>query len=263
MKYGDVMVLLANRHSDDVFVPECKDGPSYGRNHVRMDAWAMAKSYSRFRPTGYEIKMSRSDFLRDGKYPLYLPYCNSLWFVAPHGIIDPRELPEEVGLLQISKKGARLFTKKKAPIRTIDPPVALYEYLLISRTRIKDENAEMKERQITEREADLDAYLRGEKELKDVGFGLGDKVWRDVKDLTCRAELAEQNAGRDQEIRERLIELGFDPNRNVQTWTLDRELRQRGLIEADTTKTALRGLIIQLERSLAHLEKQTERKSSD
>jgi hypothetical protein len=261
MKYGDIMEMLAARHSDDVFVPECKDGPSYGRNHVRMDAWAMAKSYSRFRLTGYEIKMNRADFLRDEKYPLYLPFCNCLWFVAPCGVLDPKELPEEVGLLQASKTGSRLFTKKKAPIRTIKPPVSLYEYLLISRTRVKDENTEMKERAITHREADFDAYLRGEIELKDIGFGLGEKVWRDVRELTRRAESAERNVDRDQAIRERLVELGFNPDAPIDTWGIDQKLRQRGLLAVGRTKDAMKTLIVQIQRSLDQFETKTNDKT--
>src|SRR5258706_16426649 len=51
-----LLALLAEKHAADVFVPECKDGPSQGTQHFRMDAWAMLKSWSNPLTIGYEIK---------------------------------------------------------------------------------------------------------------------------------------------------------------------------------------------------------------
>jgi hypothetical protein len=50
---------------------------------------------------GYEIKVSRSDFLADKKWREYLKYCRVFYFVAPAGIIKPSELPPEIGLIEI------------------------------------------------------------------------------------------------------------------------------------------------------------------
>lgn len=50
---------------------------------------------------GYEIKVSRSDFLADKKWQEYLKYCRVFYFVAPTGIIKPSELPPEIGLIEI------------------------------------------------------------------------------------------------------------------------------------------------------------------
>jgi len=49
---------------------------------------------------GYEIKMSRQDFLQDKKWKKYLQFCTRFYFVAPKGIIKPEELPENIGLLE-------------------------------------------------------------------------------------------------------------------------------------------------------------------
>jgi len=68
--------LLAAKHSEDVFVPECKLGPSYGDGNGRIDAWAMAKSWAHPLVNAYETKVSRSDFLNDNKWQMYLPFCN-------------------------------------------------------------------------------------------------------------------------------------------------------------------------------------------
>ncbi len=50
---------------------------------------------------GYEIKISRADFLSDKKWESYLKYCTWFYFVAPEGIIKKEELPEKVGLMEI------------------------------------------------------------------------------------------------------------------------------------------------------------------
>lgn len=44
MNASDVVSLIAARHTNDVFVPECKDGPTWGGGAMRLDAWAMRKS---------------------------------------------------------------------------------------------------------------------------------------------------------------------------------------------------------------------------
>ena len=48
----------------------------------------------------YEVKSSRADYLADGKWTAYLPYCTHFAFVAPAGAIQRWELPREVGLIE-------------------------------------------------------------------------------------------------------------------------------------------------------------------
>ena len=58
--------MLEIRHSEDIYVPECKSGQSWGNDTCyRLDEWAMKKSYSKPLITGYEIKVSRNDFMND------------------------------------------------------------------------------------------------------------------------------------------------------------------------------------------------------
>jgi len=55
-----IIKALQIKHSDCVFVPECKDGPTQSvSNFLRMDAWVMVKSWSHPRMIGYEVKVSR------------------------------------------------------------------------------------------------------------------------------------------------------------------------------------------------------------
>ena len=50
---------------------------------------------------GYEIKISRGDFLQDKKWETYLKFCTYFYFIAPAGIIKVEELPEKIGLIEI------------------------------------------------------------------------------------------------------------------------------------------------------------------
>lgn len=138
----ELIDLLASRHSKDVFIPECKDGPTHYTSHVRMDAWAMNKSWAHPVVSAYEVKVSRADFLKDNKWPAYLPLCNQFYFVAPAGLIDLFELPAEAGLLTAAGKGdgARLLTKKKAPHRDVMIPEEVYRYILMCRVTTAPEN---------------------------------------------------------------------------------------------------------------------------
>ena len=130
--------LLETRHSKDVYVSECKNGSTWFQNHLRLDGLAIARSWVNPVVTGYEIKVSRSDFMADEKWHMYLGYCNVFYFVCPSGLIQPEELPENIGLLWVSKTGNRLYKKKKGSYQDKDIPVDLYKYILISRAEIKE-----------------------------------------------------------------------------------------------------------------------------
>lgn len=132
--------LLAERHSDDVFVPECKDGP-HTSGVSRMDAWAMRKSWAHPAFIGYEVKVSRQDWLNDKKWMDYIPCVNEMWLVAPMGVVEESELPNGVGLLRPSTNGSRLFVKRKAIWERGDPErqMMVAQYVLMSRTKITRE----------------------------------------------------------------------------------------------------------------------------
>ena len=83
-----ILDKLKAKHTDDVFVAECKNGPTHTASHRRLDAWVMKKSWSPITMLGYEIKQSRSDFLQDNKWQAYLPCCHQLYFVCPKGYWD-------------------------------------------------------------------------------------------------------------------------------------------------------------------------------
>lgn len=67
---------------------------------------------------GYEIKVSRQDFLTDKKWQEYLPYCNQFYFVVPKGLILPEELPPEIGLIYIEPGNLYEHYSDDQPVRT-------------------------------------------------------------------------------------------------------------------------------------------------
>lgn len=139
--HGSVRVAITSRHSKDLVVPECKDGPTWGGRHRRIDYWVLRRSWTRPAMIAYEVKSGRQDFLTDQKWTEYLPLCNELWFIAPPGAIQPGELPEGIGLLRIagSGPGARLITVRKAIYREVEPPATLMTYVLMCRAAITTE----------------------------------------------------------------------------------------------------------------------------
>ena len=127
--------LLEQRHNKDIFFTECKNGATWSATHLlKLDAWAMKKSYSPLATTGYEIKVDRNDFENDQKWIDYLPLCHLFFFVCPAGMIRSDELPSKVGLMWVSTTG-KLHVKRYAERRTPDAEKmnALLIYILMSR----------------------------------------------------------------------------------------------------------------------------------
>lgn len=176
--------LLLAKHSKDIAVPECKVGPtqSVGGHVRRFDLWVMRKSYSRPAFIGYEVKVNRSDFIRDEKWREYLDDCSEFSFVCPPGVIEKDEVPEEAGLIVSSTNGKRLYTKKKAPHRVIEPPVSLLLYVLMSRTNITREWYKEGKREKWE------AWLKERDEKKELGYNVSKKIRELVKERIEKAE---------------------------------------------------------------------------
>lgn len=145
----DIKRALSQYHSDSykstIFF-EVKNGSTYfNDNLLIMDALALKKSWKNPLLTGYEIKVSRSDFLSDEKWPGYLENCHKFYFVCPKGMISREEieaLDEEVGLIYYdeSYNNCNLHTMKAPILRNIGfPNKELLYYILMSKVdRDKD-----------------------------------------------------------------------------------------------------------------------------
>lgn len=244
----EVLALLAERHLGDVFVPECKSGPTHGAQHVRLDAWAMRRSWSKPSTFGYEIKVSRSDFLRDDKWHSYLGLCSDFYFVTAHGICTLSEIPEPAGWIEVSKTESRLFTRKKAPTRyNVAIPEDLFRYVLMCRSRIS--RHDLDERRGPTNGLDYwRTWLAERSEKKTVGG----RVSRALREALFNAEIATKAAVKRaesyEEIRECLHGHGIDENTRS-TWIVDRRIEDLRKIMNPEIARALN----EAERAIANL----------
>ncbi|MCK5604722.1 MmcB family DNA repair protein [Candidatus Pacearchaeota archaeon] len=210
MSSDKILNLLLQKYSEDLCVPECKTGSSWGitTGAVRLlDLWVMKKSWAKPWTIGYEIKHSRSDFLHDNKWSEYLDYCTDFYFVAPPGVIQPEELPGQVGLLVTSKNHTRLYTKRKAVHRDIEVPESIYRYILMWRVKIiKGEVGQSKQ-------AYWQNWLAERDEKKQLGWNVSKKIKEIVKQRIDKvgsenARLRDENEDLT-EIKNLVKELGF------------------------------------------------------
>jgi hypothetical protein len=131
---ADIKKALARRHDRDFYLTEVKSGSTWSGSGVRiLDAVAMRLSYTKPYITGYEVKVTRSDFLRDNKFFTYLPLCHALYVVSPAGVVKREELPTEIGLMWYDADKKMLTTKKKPPARQVEVSTEMLQYIIYSR----------------------------------------------------------------------------------------------------------------------------------
>jgi hypothetical protein len=243
---NDILQLLKEKHSEDVVVPECRTGPSQGRGdeYVIMDCWTAPHSWASYQTTAYEIKVSRADFIRDTKWQRYLPYCHYMYFVAPKGIVNPNELPPEVGLYEPTTNCKRLLMKKRAVYRNVELPVEFYKYLLICRTNIRSDRSVQHSKQ---------AYWKNwlDNCIVDAEFGrhVGQKIAQSVKNEILKVQEANRDLTRINaqlsDVRKQLTDMGLD-TKTTHMWDTHRRVREK--LEAYKT-----GLPDELETTLNQL----------
>lgn len=240
--------LLRVRHSQDVFVPQCKSGPSQGAEHLRLDAWVLRKSWSRPLAIGYEIKVTRADFLRDDKWRGYLPYCNEFYFVVPSGLIKPDELSAEAGLLVATANLTKLYRKKKAPYRDVVIPEEIYRYILFARTRVT--------REYYQEQNDKAFWLRwlvGREEDAELGWRIGKRLQETIKERVNK--VAEENTlltgrmSQYDDIRQLLKKLDIDSDSYAPAWSVETRLRKL----RQAVPPELLGTLQRARRELKHL----------
>lgn len=94
----------------------------------RPDVFAMMKSFTNPKPTVYEVKVSRSDFLADvtaGKWMGYRAFASAIYFAMPDGLVKRTEIPDGCGLMFRSETGWRYARKP-----TLQPNVPDFEAMM-------------------------------------------------------------------------------------------------------------------------------------
>ncbi len=112
---------LANHFRNDnerVVWEDMQLGPS---GSPRPDVYVIPKTYYKFNPAAYEVKISRSDFLSDiksGKWQSYYQYAKTITFAVPDGLVKKTEVPEAAGLILRKDKVWRYA--KKPTVQTLE-----------------------------------------------------------------------------------------------------------------------------------------------
>jgi len=219
MKAQQLINLLAARHQEDIFIPECKNGPSMYGEHLRMDALAIKKSWQNPMTICYEVKVSRSDFMRDEKWRGYLPYCNEFYFVVPPKLILPDEVPEGAGLIVSSLNATKLYKKKKASYRDVAIPIELYKYILFSRAKIIDENIH------TSSEEHWENWLKEKDGRSQLGWLVSKKIQQYVRELENERNEALRKAKDYEDFKSKLEAMGLDVDKSSQ-WSFKNDIEE-------------------------------------
>lgn len=105
--HSALRVLFNVGGHETVYFKEFRAGTGYAPGSERyLDAWVMDTfPSSGMTKTAIEIKVSRSDFLREKKSPMKrdsaLRISNHFYFCAPAGLLTVRDLPDECGLIEV------------------------------------------------------------------------------------------------------------------------------------------------------------------
>lgn len=131
LKAADIVELLAARYTTPkngfvpaTLMPEVSIHTEGGL--VRADAIVVGFTQAQGRVMeGFEIKVSRADWLHELKNPtkseVWASNCMRWWIVAPRDIIKPGELPEAWGHMAPNANGTGLRVVKQAPLRAVSP----------------------------------------------------------------------------------------------------------------------------------------------
>lgn len=153
----DIYEALRAKHRGDLYAEEVCCGSGGAR---RLDAWAARRSWSPWETVGYEVKVTRGDFMNDQKLHEYRRYVHRLFVVTPWKLVMPEELPPEVGLMWLTNTGTRLIRKKQSP--RIEPPKGDLPILsiLINRVHHIEDNGQANSQK--DRKRHLMEWVRGE-----------------------------------------------------------------------------------------------------
>ena len=117
---AEIMERLRLMAGSDVFVPE------FTWQHRRIDA--VIVDVHRRRVRGFEVKVTRSDFLHDTKWTDYAEFCSTLAIVCPEGLIDPSEVGDPFGVLYMTPTTTR-WAKRAKEMQTRTSLAWLYTYV--------------------------------------------------------------------------------------------------------------------------------------
>jgi len=164
---NDILTALQKRTPQrEMFFAGVNLGPA-GHGLRTMDAIWFRKSWTRPRITGFEVKISRSDFLRDDKWPEYAAVC----------VLSRNEIPGTAGLMVYNPESGALSVQKGAPHTDRELDQWLLMYLVMSKTEPKWHPFYSSEREY------LEAWVDDKADRKALGRMVGTRLALRLEDL--------------------------------------------------------------------------------
>jgi hypothetical protein len=241
---------LARRHENDFFLTEVKTGSAYfNTDKYRLDAVAFKKSWAHPRITGYEVKVSRSDFLRDEKFTGYLPYVHELYIAAPAGLVKQEELPKEVGLIWYDSEKDKLAVKRRPPFRQIEINAQMLLYIIYS--RLDGDRYPFH----SEKAAYCQEWVEEKRKTRELGIRVSEKIMQMEyrldnanKHLKTMRENQDDNAVELGKLKECFVRHGMNPYaRDPVSW-LEAEFKRTYPPELDGIQQKLSAAVKEIEK---------------
>lgn len=182
----DIGVALMDRYrrTGNGYWPEITVTDPVGE--LRLDGVALEWSYGNMWIHGFEVKISRSDFLRDSKYTLYRKYCDTLTLVCPRKLIDRNEVPDGIGLMWYDPKTHEVKYRRKPEY---DAPGT--DTSQITKKLLKTLTQDVKFNSATNRWGHFKSaqdYVDQKTTMKNIGQTLGSKMALRLQQLEHQAE---------------------------------------------------------------------------
>lgn len=219
-----IKYALSQKHREDFFLTEVKNGPTHTAIELAiMDALAIKKSWVKPCLTGYEIKVSRSDFMNDEKWPVYKELCHRFYFACPKDLIQPDELPEEVGLIWYNPDKKTLYTRKKAKFRDIEMSADMFYYIIMSRLENEQHPFFSSKREL------LEQYVIDKVSKRELGRKVASKMATQLYELEDEISKLKREKERMVDYKERfeaLQEVMKKHGLNANRWNAENELDQ-------------------------------------
>jgi hypothetical protein len=199
---ADLRAYLQGNTRERMIWCDMQLGPS---GSPRPDVYALPKSYSKFTPFAYEVKISRADFQADvnaGKWQKYYAFASAVVFAVPDGLIKTTELPGGAGL--IVRKAAVWRLAKAPKVNALDnlPRDAWMKLLMDGVRRVEEGRPSLNTYVIRER-----AYKKalGE-EIAKLAANLETAKWRIENEIEEQGKRLEVIRSANERARERANE---------------------------------------------------------